>query len=630
MSEWVSSRALDAVIAGPPASCDVAAAREGVGTIEPYGRTLLNLVANGERARALRDEASLLPSVVLNQRQVCDLEMVLNGGFSPLRGFMDSADYYSVLDEMRLADGTFWPIPVTLDVDTDTAVRLDPGARIALRDADGLALAILTVDDVWEPDKEYEVEMIYGTPSLAHGGVAYLMRQTGSHYVGGTLEGFRLPVHYDYPLLRLGPRALRAIFQQRGWSRVAAFRACDPLDPDDYELARGVAGECGAGLLLHPIIGMERDDDLQHHRRVRGYCQLSLSDEATEIALLPLAMRMAGPRETLWHAIIQRNYGCTHLLLGPRHGSPGNGSHCLEYYSSPEMKAMFGAYSQILGIEILPLPQRFIQRFARPLPLRFPQPREMSGGMSGAASSGAVSVNGGTQCAARDSDGKAVTSWIAFRNPAAVRNHMLTTDYPKGLTIFLTGLSGADASMFTRALLARLLEATAKPVSLLTEDVLDRELGGIAGSLDRDLRLRLMGYVAGEITKHGGIAVCVYAEPVAANTGDVREQIEPHGGFAEVHIEGGRARFAALSDPESQETAHVATQVATGLAPHEEETGCSGEPRNDLEKTEIGGTEIGEVGADISRLAIVDAVESILASLLRKGLLQEADGRVLQ
>ena len=482
MSEWVSSRALDAVIAGPPASCGVAANREGAGTIEPYGRNLLNLIADGERARILKDEASSLPAVVLNQRQICDLEMLLTGGFSPLRGFMDSADYYSVLDEMRLADGTFWPIPVTLDVDIETAVRLDPGARIALRDADGLALAILTVDDVWEPDKEYEVEMIYGTPSLACGGVAYLMRQTGSHYVGGTLEGIRLPVHYDYPLLRLGPHALRALFQHRGWSRVMAFQACDPLDCDDYELARGIADEFDASLLLHPIVGLERDDDLLHHRRVRGYCQLSLRDEQTEIALLPLAMRMAGPREILWHAIIQRNYGCTHLLLGPSHGSPGNGRRCLEYYSTPEMKVMLGAYSQILGIEILPLPQRFIRGFVSSLPLRFPQssemPKTMSREVSGAASAGTVSINGATRHAAPDAptaEDEAVTSWLAFRDPTAARYQMLTTDYPKGLTIFLTGLSGTSASILTRALMARLLEATAKPVSLLTEDVIDRE-----------------------------------------------------------------------------------------------------------------------------------------------------------
>ena len=277
------------------------------GLISAHGGSLVNLLAGRERAAELRAGSRGWASWDLTPRQLCDLELLLNGGFSPLRGFMSRADYESVCSRMRLADGTLWPIPVALDVPAEVAGKLGPGTTLALRDPEGVMLAALHVEEVWQPDLRAEAEAVYGTLSREHPGVAYLLDHSNPWLVGGRLEGIQLPVHYDFCSLRLTPAALRAEFSASAWQRVVAFQTRNPMHRAHQELTLRASKEVEAKLLIHPVVGMTKPGDVDHYTRVRCYEALMsrYPRDATKLALLPLAMRMAGPREAVWHAIIR-------------------------------------------------------------------------------------------------------------------------------------------------------------------------------------------------------------------------------------------------------------------------------------------------------------------------------------
>lgn len=290
----------------------------------PHGGMLVNLLADEARALELKQHAREWPSWDLTARQICDLELLLDGGFSPLRGFMTSDDYTSVCRDMRLADGTLWPVPITLDVDAETAGRLEAGGSLALRDAEGVMLAVLHVTDVYEPDREAEAVQVFGTANTEHPGVDHVVRRSNPWYVGGTIEGVARPLHYDFVDRRLTPAQLRERFEQRGWDRIVAFQTRNPMHRAHQELTLRAARDAGAALLIHPVVGMTKPGDVDHYTRVRCYEALldTYPGHLAELSLLPLAMRMGGPREALWHAIIRKNYGCTHFIVGRDHAGP--------------------------------------------------------------------------------------------------------------------------------------------------------------------------------------------------------------------------------------------------------------------------------------------------------------------
>lgn len=309
--------------------------------IAPHGGTLVNLIANAERCAELKAASKDWPSWDLTARQLCDLELLLNGGFSPLRGFLTRADYDSVCAKMRLADGTLWPMPITLDVTEELAGKLKRGDTLALRDPEGVMCAVIHVEDVWKPDRNAEAAAVFGSTNREHPGVAYLQGTSHPCYVGGKLEGLELPIHYDYRPLRSTPAELRADFLKLGWRRIVAFQTRNPMHRAHQELTLRAAKSVEANLLIHPVVGMTKPGDVDHYTRVRCY-QALLSHyphDTVKLALLPLAMRMGGPREAIWHALMRKNYGCTHFIVGRDHAGVGN------YYGTYDAQKLFERFS---------------------------------------------------------------------------------------------------------------------------------------------------------------------------------------------------------------------------------------------------------------------------------------------
>ena len=323
--------------------------------ITPYGGSLKDLYDQDASGRA-EAEALTLRSWTLNHRQLCDVELLLCGGFSPLEGFMLQKDYLRVLTEMRLADGTLWPIPVTLDVNEIFAEKVHEGERIALRTTEGMLVAVMEVAEHWRPDKIRESEAVFGTIDRAHPGVSYLHERVGNIYLGGRLIGVFEPIHFDFKALRFTPRQLREEFARRGWSRIVAFQTRNPMHRAHVELTLRAAQQVEANLLLHPVVGMTKPGDVDHYTRVRCYQHAlrRLPIQTSMLSLLPLAMRMSGPREALWHAIIRRNYGCTHFIVGRDHASPGKDSKGCEFYGPYDAHSLLLKYRDELGIEIVP------------------------------------------------------------------------------------------------------------------------------------------------------------------------------------------------------------------------------------------------------------------------------------
>jgi len=313
------------------------------------------LYVSAESAQKLKGEAASLPSWDLSPRQVCDLELLMNGGFNPLKGFMTEADYDRVVDEMRLADGTLWPMPVTLDVSEAFAEGVEPGQDIALRDAEGVILAILSVTDKWMPDKAREAVGVFGADDIAHPAVNYLHHHAGKVYLGGPITGIQPPVHYDFKARRDTPNELRAFFRKLGWRKVVAFQTRNPLHRAHQELTFRAAREVQANLLIHPVVGMTKPGDVDHFTRVR--CYEAVLDKypaaTTNLSLLNLAMRMAGPREALWHGIIRKNHGCTHMIVGRDHAGPGKNSQGEDFYGPYDAQDLFRKHQDEIGIEMV-------------------------------------------------------------------------------------------------------------------------------------------------------------------------------------------------------------------------------------------------------------------------------------
>ena len=494
----------------------------------PHGGTLVNLLAEPARAAELQAASHAWPSWDLTPRQLCDLELLLNGGFSPLSGFMNRADYESVCANMRLANGTLWPMPITLDVPEAFASTLAPGSTVALRDAEGVMLAALHVEDIWTPDREAEMQAVFGTTDRTHPGVAALDR---AHpvYVGGRLDGFQLPVHYDYHPLRQTPAELRDTFAREGWTRVVAFQTRNPMHRAHYELTLRAARDAGAKLLVHPVVGMTKPGDVDHYTRVRCYQALitTYPADTAKLSLLPLAMRMGGPREAVWHAIIRKNYGCTHFIVGRDHAGPGKDASGKPFYGPYDAQELVRTYEQELEMTMVPFRNMV---YVKDLDAYYPDDEVPQGAK--------VLDLSGTEQRRLLQTGQDIPSWFTF--PAVV--DVLRETHPprskQGLTVFFTGLSGSGKSTIANALLVKLLEMGGRPVTLLDGDLVRKHLSSELGfsKEHRDINIRRIGYVASEITKNGGMAICAPIAPYDAIRKEVRQMIEPLGGFVLVHV----------------------------------------------------------------------------------------------
>jgi len=495
----------------------------------PHGGELVDLILGPERKKALQAASKDFPSWDLTPRQLCDLELLLNGGFSPLRGFLKKADYESVCKNMRLADGTLWPMPITLDLPEEFAGKLAVGGKLALRDAEGVMLAVLNVEDIYKPDRAAEAQQVFGTTDKLHPGADQTMNRTNPVYVGGSVEGLQHPVHYDFRGIRLTPAELRAEFARLGWKKIVAFQTRNPMHRAHVELSMRAAKNVEASLLLHPVVGMTKPGDVDYYTRVRCY-QLLLPKYphgTVKLSLLPLAMRMGGPREAMWHGLIRKNYGCSHIIVGRDHAGPGKDSTGKPFYGPYEAQEVFAKHEKEMGITMVPFNMMVYLE------------KEGVYSPDNEVAKDVPTLNiSGTELRDRLNQGRDIPEWFTY--PEVARE--LRRSYPprakQGFTVFFTGLSGSGKSTIANALMVKFLEMGGRPVTILDGDLVRKNLSSELGfsKEHRDINIRRIGYVASEITKNGGIAVCAPIAPYEATRKAVKETIEPFGGFILIHV----------------------------------------------------------------------------------------------
>ncbi|WP_370515217.1 bifunctional sulfate adenylyltransferase/adenylylsulfate kinase [Paracoccus sp. S-4012] len=487
------------------------------------------LYVSPDSAQKLKVQAGSMPSWDLTPRQVCDLELLMNGGFNPLKGFLGREDYEGVVENMRLADGTLWPMPITLDVSEAFAEKIEEGTDIALRDAEGVILAILSVTDKWTPDKSNEAAKVFGADDLAHPSVNYLHHSAGPVYLGGPVTGLQPPMHYDFRGRRDTPNEMRALFRKLGWRRVVAFQTRNPLHRAHQELTFRAAREAQANLLIHPVVGLTKPGDVDHFTRVRCYEAVldKYPSSTTTLSLLNLAMRMAGPREAVWHGLIRKNHGCTHFIVGRDHAGPGKNSQGEDFYGPYDAQDLFREHEAEIGLEMVDFKHMvYVQERAQYEPAD-----EIEEGVT-------VLNISGTELRRRLREGLEIPEWFSFPEVVGELRRTSPPRSQQGFTVFFTGLSGSGKSTIANALMVKLMEMGGRPVTLLDGDVVRKHLSSELGfsKEHRDINIKRIGYVASEITKNGGIAICAPIAPYTATRRSVREMIEQYGAFVEIHV----------------------------------------------------------------------------------------------
>ena len=495
--------------------------------IEPYGGELVDLISTVEDHEEALSRASRLPTVQLTQRSLCDLELLSAGAFSPVSRFLGERDYRRVLDEMRLADGALFPIPITLSIQPEPWLKLDQ--EIALADERNNLLAIMRVEELYEWDRELEAKSIYGTTDVRHPLVAE-MHSWGKLNISGKLEVFALPRHYDFQNLRLTPAQVRQRLATLGNRNVVAFQTRNPLHRAHEELTTRAARQINGTLLLHPVVGMTKPGDVDHYTRVRSYKVLTdryYDRRSTLLALLPLAMRMAGPREALWHGIIRRNYGANHFIVGRDHASPGVDSNNKPFYGPYEAQDLFEAHSAEIGVKVMPFPELVYlpeeERFEEAT--RIPEGRRTA------------SISGSTVREKYLNRGVSLPQWFTRPEVAQVLTQAHPPLHRQGFCIWFTGLSASGKSTTAEILTEFLLER-GRQVTLLDGDVVRTHLSkGLGFSQeDRDINIRRIGFVASEIVRHGGAVICAAVSPYRATRNECRSLIG-NDRFIEVYVD---------------------------------------------------------------------------------------------
>ena len=580
----------------PQISATSTKAAPGLNT--PYGGELVDLLVDDKRAAEMKATAKDYPSLTLDERTLCDLELLATGGFSPLTGFLGKADYDRVVAEKRLADGTLWPLPVTLPVKPEDGVEV--GKTVALRDVYGNLLAFLHVEEVYEVNKEAEAKGAYGTTDAKHPAVAYLNKGP-NHYAAGRLEVLRTPPHFDFTELRMTPAELRQHFQKLGWTKVVAFQTRNPLHRAHEELTKLASKQIGGGLLIHPVVGVTKPGDVDHYTRVR--CYRALVDTAYEpgevvLSLLPLAMRMAGPREVLLHAIIRRNYGCTDLVVGRDHAGPGNDSAGKPFYGPYEAQEAMKQHADEIGMGMVD----FKMMVYLPDDDRYCAMDEVPAGAKTANISG-------TQV--RDdylAKGKPLPEWFSRPAVAAILNEANPPKFRQGLTIWFTGLSGSGKSTIAHALVERLAEY-GRNVSMLDGDEIRTHLSkGLGFSKeDRDTNIRRVGYVAGLVASHGGTMLCSVISPYRAVRDEARKMSK--GNFVEVFCD------TPLDVCETRDVKGLYAKARKAVA---EGKGMGFTGVDDPYEA----PENPEVTLDTSKLGVADCADAIITKLLELGYIQ--------
>ncbi|KAK4540635.1 Sulfate adenylyltransferase [Oleoguttula mirabilis] len=498
----------------------------------PHGGVLKDLIArDAPRRNELSAEAETLPAVSLNDRQLCDIELILNGGFSPLEGFMNQKDYDGVVENNRLADGNLFSMPICLDLNKAEIDELGikAGARITMRDSrDDRNLGIMTVEDVYKPDKEKEAELVFGGDP-DHPAIKFLHEQTGEYYVGGKIDAIDRLMHYDYVALRYTPAELRLHFDKLGWSKVVAFQTRNPMHRAHRELTVRAARSRQANVLIHPVVGMTKPGDIDHFTRVRVYQALlpRYPNGMAVLGLLPLAMRMGGPREAIWHAIIRKNHGATHFIVGRDHAGPGKNSKGKDIYGPYDAQYAVEKYRDELGIEVVPFQQMTY----------LPDSDEYKPKDEVAKDIRTLDISG-TELRRRLRTGGDIPEWFSYPEVVRVLRESHPARNKQGFTIFLTGFTNSGKDAIARALNVTLNQQSGRSVSLLLGETVRSELSSELGFSreDRDKNIARIGFVASELTKAGTAVIAAPIAPFEKSRKAARELVEKFGSFYLIHV----------------------------------------------------------------------------------------------
>ena len=565
--------------------------------ITPYKGKLINLLLDEAESERIKNESGSYPSITLSQRQQCDLELLVTGALSPLTGFMNQDDYESVINNTALQDGTVWPIPYYLDLTEEQAAGINVGDKIALHDAEGFMPAVITVESKWKPDKTKEAENIYGTVDTEHPGVDYLLNTVGDVYIGGKVDAIQLPFHYDFETLRYTPLELRQHFDKLGWRSIVAFHTSKPMHAVHYEMTMRASKQANAHILIHPVVGMAKPGDLHYYSRVHCYQAIlkQYPKSLVSLALIPIAMRMAGPREALMNAIIRQNYGCTHYIVGTEHAGPPNVRDSgKRFYVTGASQQYVKQFENDIDIKIINIEElcydedkgQFITRTGTKQVL-----------CSSESFSNARILNSLLKQ-------EEIPEWVTFPEVLAALRQSYPSRSQRGLTLFFTGLSGSGKSTLARIIYAKFIEEGKRPVTLLDGDVVRLNLSSELGfsKKDRNTNIRRIGYVASEITKNRGVAICAPIAPYKEIRREVRNKIEEYGSFIEIHVS------TSLEECESRDRKGLYAKARKGIIP--EFTGIS-DPYDVPEKPEI--------RVDTVDVTPMQAAQDIYLYLIREG-----------
>ena len=495
--------------------------------ISPYGGRFVQLLALAGNHETLRSRTTRLPSLQLSPRSLCDLELLATGAFSPLDRFMGQADHTRVVEDMRLANGTLFPIPITLPVPDD--LRIEIGQDLVLRSPQNDPLAIMTVDELFDWSREAEARLVYGTTDSRHPLVAE-MASWGRRLASGPLTVLDLPRHHDFAALRRTPLEVRRLLGEMGVHNVVAFQTRNPIHRAHEELTKRAADEVRGALLIHPVVGLTKPGDIDHYTRVRAYKALVdryYDPQRTVLSLLPLAMRMGGPREALWHAIIRRNYGASHFIVGRDHAGPGRDSRGQPFYGPYDAQVLAHRFESETGVKVLPFKELVYL-------LDEDRYEEVDRVPPGAR---VMSISGTEVRDAYLAQGRALPAWFTRPETAAILRDLHPPMHERGFCVWLTGLSGAGKSTIAEVLVDLLMER-GRQVTVLDGDVVRTHLSkGLGFSReDRDANILRIGFVAAEVVRHGGGAVCAAVSPYRATRNDVRNMIGTEQ-FVEVFVD---------------------------------------------------------------------------------------------
>jgi len=497
--------------------------------IEPHGKTLVSFHLSADELSEYSELSNKTASLTLSLKQQCDLEMIANGAFSPLSTFNNQKDYEEILLNNRLSNGLVWPIPIVLDVPDQFLKSLDKNEYISLRNAEGFLLAILKVNEFWAPDKKEEANSVFKSNDPNHPGVDYLFNHTNNNYISGELVPIQSNKYFDFTHLRKSPQEVRDFFRLNNWKDVIAFQTRNPMHRAHFELTKLAMDEHNSKLLIHPVIGISKPGDIDHFTRVKCYQHIIkyYPENSVELSLINLAMRMAGPKEAVWHAIIRKNYGCNRIIIGRDHAGPGVNAEGKPYYQPYDAQELIAQYQEELEIKMVPFKEMVFAKNKKTfLPLDKIEQNDPIEKLSG------------TQFKELLQQRTEIPSWYSF--PEVI--HELRKRFPKlhnqGLTVFFTGLSGAGKSTLANAIMYKLMETEDRPITLLDGDIVRQHLSSELGfsKEDRDIHVKRIGYVASEITKHGGVAICAPIAPYSNTRKVVRNMIDEVGSFVEIHV----------------------------------------------------------------------------------------------